>query len=105
MLALAPMHQARAASFPCAKATTADEKAICRTPALNDSDVELATRYSMVLQLLPMGGAGALRDSQVKWLADRRLCGGKVACLQASYAGRIAEVKSVFQQIVSRGPY
>lgn len=96
---------AQAASFPCSKAAKPDEIAICANPQLNDSDVEMAVRYEMLLQLLPMGGAGALRDAQRAWLASRQSCGGDVACLKTAYAARIAALKSGFQAIVSRGPY
>ncbi|MCX5495572.1 lysozyme inhibitor LprI family protein [Kaistia dalseonensis] len=96
---------ASAASFPCAKASAPDEIAICTHPDLNDSDVEMATRYQMLLALLPMGGAGALRDDQKAWLQGRQACGGNVACLRSAYAARIGALKSQFQQIVSRGPY
>jgi uncharacterized protein len=96
---------AQAASFPCAQASAPDEVAICRTPDLNDADAEMSVRYEMLLALLPMGGAGALKDQQRAWLAQRRLCGGDVACLRSAYASRIAALKAGFQQIVSRGPY
>jgi uncharacterized protein len=95
----------RAASFPCSQASAPDEIAICRTPDLNDADVEMSVRYEMLRALLPMGGAGALQDAQRAWLAQRHQCGGDVGCLRATYAERIAQLKSGFQQIVSRGPY
>lgn len=96
---------APAASFPCSQASTPDEIAICRTPDLNDADVEMSVRYEMLRALLPMGGAGALQDAQRAWLAQRHQCGGDVGCLRGAYGQRIAQLKSGFQQIVSRGPY
>jgi uncharacterized protein len=96
---------AHAASFPCGQASTPDEIAICRTPDLNDADVDMSVRYEMLRALLPMGGAGALQDAQRAWLAQRHLCGGDVGCLRSAYAQRIAALKAGFQQIVSRGPY
>ena len=95
----------RAASFPCSQASAPDEIAICRTPDLNDADVDMSVRYEMLRALLPMGGAGALQDAQRAWLAQRHLCGGDVGCLRSAYAQRIAALKAGFQQIVSRGPY
>ncbi|WP_246702508.1 lysozyme inhibitor LprI family protein [Starkeya sp. ORNL1] len=94
-----------AASFPCSQASAPDEIAICRTPDLNDADVDMSVRYEMLRALLPMGGAGALQDAQRAWLAQRRLCGGDVGCLRSAYAQRIGALKAGFQQIVSRGPY
>jgi uncharacterized protein len=96
---------ANAASFPCRDAAAADERAICATPDLNDQDVRLATEYGMLLRLLPMGGAGALRDGQRQWLAERRDCGGDVACLEGAYAARLRALDAVFQGIVAGGPY
>ena len=96
---------AEAASFPCAKASLPDEVAICAHLDLNDEDVAMATRYEMLLALLPMGGAGALRDAQKGWLENRQSCGGDVACLRAAYSARNAALKSQFEDIVSRGPY
>lgn len=104
-LSLGSVYRAEAASFPCEKAATPDEIAICRTPDLNDADVEMSVRYEMLLALLPMGGAGALRDAQKAWLAQRKLCGGDVACLRRAYSTRIAALKAGFQEIASRGPY
>lgn len=96
---------AEAASFPCAKASLPDEVAICANLDLNDADVEMATRYDMLLALLPMGGSGALRDAQEGWLENRQSCGGNVACLRAAYSARNAALKSQFEDIASRGPY
>ena len=105
LLLVAPGNEARAASFDCGKAASADETAICANRDLDDADVEMATRYSMLLQLLPMGGAGSLRDDQKAWLGWRRACGGDVACLRNAYSDRIAALKSVFDQIAARGPF
>jgi uncharacterized protein len=52
-----------AASFDCAKARTADEKAICANCALNDKDVKMSVLYDINKRTLAMGGRGALRTS------------------------------------------
>lgn len=96
---------AHAASFDCAKARTADEKAICRYRALNDADVRMATLFEVDGHLLAMGGRGALQDTQVEWLKRRRGCGGDVACLTRRYDERLAELQRVFDEIASRGPF
>lgn len=96
---------AHAASFDCAKARAADEKAICRHRALNDADVRMATLFEVDGHLLAMGGRGALQDAQVAWLKDRRRCGGDVACLTRRYDARLAELQRVFDDIASRGPF
>ncbi len=96
---------AGAASFDCAKAAKLDEIAICANRDLDDADVEMATRYSMLLQLLPMGGAGALRDDQKAWLGWRQACGSDLTCLRAAYADRIGALKAAFNRIASQGPF
>lgn len=94
-----------AASFSCTRATLPDEIAVCANLDLNDADVEMATRYSMLLQLMAMGGAGAMRDEQKAWLAWRKACGSDVACLRNAYKVRIAAFKTAFQRVVARGPF
>lgn len=96
---------ASAASFNCDKASLPDEIAICAHRDLNDADVEMATRYTMLLQLLPMGSAGSLRDDQKVWLAWRKACGGDIACLHTAYQDRITALKAAFQRVVARGPF
>jgi uncharacterized protein len=96
---------ANAASFDCAKARAADEKAICRHRALEDADVRMATMFELEGHLLAMGGRGALQDAQVAWLKQRRRCGGNVACLTRSYDRRLAELQRTFDAIAARGPF
>ena len=101
----AGVQPAHAASFDCAKAAAPDEIAICAHRELDDADVEMATRYEMLLQLLAMGAAGDLRDAQKTWLASRQACGADLACLRSAYATRIAALKSGFAAIVAMGPF
>ena len=96
---------ASAASFDCFRARTADEHAICNDRALNDKDVELTTRYTMVLQLLAMGMRGDLQDEQRTWLAQRRTCGASRACIARLYDQRISRIKGVFDGVASHGPF
>ena len=51
-LSLAAAGPAAAASFPCAKAETPDERAVCDTRALNDLDVEMGVRFDILKDLL-----------------------------------------------------
>jgi len=96
---------AEAASFNCAKASLPDEVAFCANLDLNDDDVEMATRYQMLLKLLPMGAAGNLRDDQKAWLAWRRSCGSDIACLNNAYDARIKALSAAFNRIAARGPF
>jgi len=100
--AAAPAH---AASFPCSKASHPDEIAVCKNLVLNDDDVEMATLYQTLLPLLAMGGAGATRDAQKAFLAQRQACGSDVACISAAYDARIAALKAEFARIAANGPY
>ena len=95
---------AEAASFPCEKAETADEKAICAHLPLNDLDVEMATRFEILRAMLPMGGNAKLREDQETWLIERRACGGDVACLKQSYEGRLTVLRAVFSEFAKQGP-
>ncbi|MEE7468263.1 hypothetical protein MOF8_16485 [Methylobacterium oryzae] len=78
---------ARAASFPCDRAEAPDETAICAHLALNDRDVEMATRFEILKSVLPMGGQAKLRDDQEAWLTERRACGRPSRTLLIRSAG------------------
>ncbi|MHB2211027.1 lysozyme inhibitor LprI family protein [Methylobacterium sp. CM6257] len=95
---------ARAASFPCEKAEAPDETAICAHLALNDRDVEMATRFEILKSVLPMGGQAKLRDDQEAWLQERRGCGGDVACLTAAYEARLTVLRGVLSEFAKQGP-
>jgi uncharacterized protein len=86
----APTH---AASFDCARATKADEIAVCRNPRLSELDSEMGGlwyAYSRVPML--MGGNGARMDEAQAFLARRAACGRNVSCLTAAYRARIDEL-------------
>lgn len=93
-----------AASFPCEKAATADETAICAHLLLNDLDVEMATRFEILRAMLPMGGNAKLREDQEIWLADRRACGADVTCLREAYEKRLKVLRAVFSEFTKQGP-
>lgn len=95
---------AEAASFPCEKAETPDEKAICGHLPLNDLDVEMAVRFEILLGLLPMGGNAKLRDDQEAWLQERRSCAADVACLTKAYEARLKTLRGVFSEFAKQGP-
>ena len=98
MLALAiPCGQAGAASFDCAKAGTALEKAICANPKLSALDDELAGAYRAALSRLGEPGAAILRTGQRRWLKElgqrRGQSNGKF--VDRDYEERIAELKDI----------
>ncbi|MBK3733169.1 uncharacterized protein DUF1311 [Azospirillum brasilense] len=87
---------AGAAGFPCSKAATPTEKAICADPALSALDGRLAASYRAALEQLSgaspeEGTAGAaVKADQRAWLRDRDSCRADAACLRRAYDGRVA---------------
>lgn len=84
-----------AASFDCGAARTADELAICRTPALSLLDTEMAAlwfSYSRIPML--MGASGTRSDDARAFLTSRGRCGTDTACLGALYTARNAALRS-----------
>ncbi len=86
LLAAAP---GTAASFDCARARAADERAICADRHLNDQDVRMATWLEVLGDVQLMGANGAMRDDQIAWLANRHKCGGDRVCLSHAYDRRL----------------
>jgi len=86
--------RSEAASFDCARARSASERAICGNRALEDRDVKMATLYTVNRQLAGgMGALGAMRDRQTQWLGERERCGANVACIRRAYDTRITELE------------
>jgi uncharacterized protein len=97
---------AHAASFDCTKATTAQEKAICGTPALSAADDQMAAAYHAWLSAAPAAWAAGIRDNQLAWLRlrDGSCPGGDVnnpiaSCLSDIYKPRIEELQQRVQHI------
>jgi uncharacterized protein len=98
-----PTLHAQEASFDCAKAATAAETAICRSPSLGGKDIRMATLFH-ILQSLTPGVAGMAyreffdqqRREQAAWLQnDRASCGASTTCLTAVYDRRTATLERV----------
>lgn len=90
-----------AASFSCTRVTAPDEKAICADRQLSEKDVRMATTYSLLRQLLLMGGRGALQDEQTAWLQKRKQCGASTICLAHLYDTRLDMLNSQYRQMAS----
>nr|WP_191909527.1 lysozyme inhibitor LprI family protein [Burkholderia pseudomallei] len=94
---------ARAASFDCAHAANAAERAICGTPALGELDVRMAAYYEMLQNARPADEGmayrefrDALRDEQQRWRQRTRdACGARIDCLTNAYTARIAALRGV----------
>jgi uncharacterized protein len=89
----------------CAKARLPDEKATCRSVALQKQDVRMTTLFEVSGHLMAMGSRGALQDQQVEWLSDRHQCKANLNCLRKSYAKIIDGLNQGLEQIYSRGPF
>jgi uncharacterized protein len=92
----ASVQSARAASFPCEKATTGIERAICSNVGLSQLDERLARAYTAAVY--PFGGsygfreayAASLLQTQRTWLMARDSCGADVPCLERQYQRRLS---------------
>jgi uncharacterized protein len=94
-----------AASFDCAKAASADEKAVCSDREMDDQDVEMSVLYNRLKQLVAMGARGELETSQTAWLKRREACGSDRACLSKAYADRLFQLRMSFDELAKRGPF
>lgn len=92
VMALLCMPAIAAPDSRCARATGADEIAICRSPRLSALDVRMRRLFEEVQSCTAMGGKDVNRDGQADWLARRSVCGGRSACLTKLYRARIAEL-------------
>ncbi|MEO8019622.1 MAG: hypothetical protein ABI769_17565 [Pseudomonadota bacterium] len=82
---------AHAASFDCARAETATEKAICASPRVSDLDEYLGRYYRAARAALGNGGA-CLAPNQRDWLRSVRNACKDAACLERVYLSRLAEL-------------
>ncbi|MGO9317839.1 MAG: DUF3298 domain-containing protein [Terracidiphilus sp.] len=97
---------ARAASFDCTKAKTAQEKAICGTPALSTADDQMAAAYHAWLAAGDSTSAHGIRENQIAWLRTRDAscpagdANNPIAsCLSSIYEARIHELQQMVQHI------
>lgn len=96
LLAASGGKPAWAASFPCAKAATATEKAICQNPELSELDSEMGAAWKKALDFFrgqeasDDSGTAPLRQDQKAWLGRRNACGGNPECLRTLYHQRLA---------------
>ncbi len=80
------------ASFPCVKAATPTENAICSSVDLAAFDRSVAVAFANTLTDGREQGADvitALKNDQRNWLAKRNQCGSDGSCLQKSMTDRL----------------
>jgi uncharacterized protein len=95
---------AHAASFDCTKAKTAQEEAICASPALSAADDQMAAAYKAWLDAAQPAWAAGIRENQLAWLRTRDLscpagdANDPVAsCLSNMYKERIEDLEQMVQ--------
>ena len=79
-------------AIDCTKASLADDKAICATPALMQLDAVLNKNYAVARQ---QADKAQLKTEQLDWLKDRQQCGDNTTCLAEHYLSRIKTLASV----------
>ena len=94
-----------AASFDCKKAKTITEHAVCDNRSINDADVKMATTYTIIRHLVPMGTRGAIQDQQIKWLQLRDQCRDNVSCLSDVYKMRQQKLDLYMDRVYKQGPF
>jgi len=82
---------AGAASFPCEKAQSRVEKAICADAELSQLDEYLARYYGGARAGLG-SGASCLAADQRRWLSETRNACTESSCLRKAYLERLAEL-------------
>ncbi len=85
------------ASFDCARAATATEKAICGSVDLASLDRSIAASYADARQWNATPGGEnvatrGLKTEQTAWLRSRDRCGGDKKCLRTSMNRRLLEL-------------
>ena len=95
---------ANAASFNCEHAQTKSEHAICEHRSLNDADVKMATTYTIIRKLVPMGTRGVIQDQQVKWLQLRNQCQGQSTLFNRCVSDASAKTRDLYESSLSTRP-
>jgi uncharacterized protein len=94
-----------ASPVDCAKATSATERTICRTPLLLQADARMAAYFEIATQFVGMGVRGDLQESQEVFPAARNKCGTDKACILAAYKKQMAPLEAVIENVKSHGPF
>ncbi len=92
LAAASPSTHARAQSFNCSLAKSADEVLICQYPDLARLDERLAGLYSELRNRLAGADRRDLEQKQAEWLETRRSCGRDRTCVEQVYLSRIQQL-------------
>jgi uncharacterized protein len=80
------------ASFPCEKAVTSTEKAICGSFDLASWDRSVAAAYAEALER-NKDHQDKIRGEQKAWLKKRDACGDRVPCIDELLWRRVEDLK------------
>src|SRR6516164_6456413 len=93
-----------AASFPCARASTAQEKAICSDARLSALDERLGAAYDSIRKELSPDGAAKVKGDQLQWIKWLRVTcpdgtghtppADIASCLSGKYEARLKELQA-----------
>ncbi len=86
--AAAPALAQNGPSFDCAKASTAIERAICKSPELAKADREMAAAYAVLVGKLSGAAREHLIKDQLRWVNDWQACNADTALMEQCLAGR-----------------
>jgi uncharacterized protein len=97
-LVAAPASAQSGASFDCARASTAIERAICRDARLSSADGHMAAAYKQLIDRLNGAARDELQKDQARWLAgrDQACSDGAVEiaiCLKNRIENRLANLR------------
>lgn len=91
-MALMAPKMAVAASYDCAKASTATEHEICIDPELSALDDIMGQAYRLSETSADWMTPEKRATTQKEWIKKRNLCGDNFDCLRSSYVERLEEV-------------
>ena len=89
VLATAATAGAPGPSYPCSKAQTDTEKAICGDPLLSALDLAVSRAYDALLAAKP-GQASAIRTAQRDVVTKRDACDADVGCIESLLESRLS---------------
>ncbi|WP_156443694.1 lysozyme inhibitor LprI family protein [Burkholderia sp. MSMB1835] len=86
-----PLNAPIKASFPCGKASTATEHAICSSYQLSAFDQSIAESFTRTMAQARASGSqtAPLAQSQRRWLKDRNACGANAQCILKTMRRRL----------------
>ena len=91
-------------AFDCRYAKLASERAICDNGDLAALDTAMVALYEAVLPLLSDAARSGFQRAQTRWRGERDACGGDAACIAASYADRIDDLRGILVPGTPRDP-